>query len=284
MKRKNGYIELDEEKKLNLYHNIWFQIEEKQYMFKPCEEEQLFIELFYEQLARFLKIPTVHYDLAMYHNQKGVLTESYKQENQEEIDLDKILAYFYITVIANEKETFTNKYCVEHCNNLDDIWHALEWYYQDLPNKNTVILTLMTSILDSFILQLCCGNPDVNTSNLVILKKEFPVLAPNFDYGLCKNFDFEKSNYFLAPSTFSHYLDTARKEIQDFWNQASEEDKHYFVEKIYSLPEENILFQMLEKQIGIAVPSHIKNKIAENYRNNKQNLWEYIEKLQTRNK
>ncbi len=159
MLRKNGYLVLDDEKEIKKNQDDfakvhWFFVDGQELMFKSGVSEYVcFAELFGEQVALSLKIPTVSYDLAMYRGVRGVLSPNYNPLHVKEIPLEVILQKYYDEVICENFEQFPNEMFLQNVHNLEDIWWALEYSYKEHANKTKIVEHLMHQIVESYILQ-----------------------------------------------------------------------------------------------------------------------------------
>ena len=275
MKYVDGYINLDKEKiikdpnpKTAIYgmnKSFWFLINNQEYFYKNCLElDEAYMELFSSIIARYVNIKTVNYDLAKFRNLIGVVSLNYNEKHCYERTILEIGKKYY-----NEKISKNNQYNLSLFDmyNLEMIWDALKYYYQN----ELVVLNIMKSIIDSFILQILTGNCDLNVSNLVIIEDEIPVLAPNHDYSLQISIGNMPLDYALDVEPKSN-----KDAIDNFLLSSSDEFIYYFKEKVLMLPKIENIFLRVELKTHKKIPQNIKDKYEEWYLNNQQMLLEKI--------
>ena len=275
MKYVDGYINLDKEKiikdpnpkttKYGMNKSFWFLINNQEYFYKNCLElDEAYMELFSSIIARYVNIKTVNYDLAKFRNLIGVVSLNYNEKHCYERTILEIGKKYY-----NEKISKNNQYnlSLSDMYNLEMIWDALKYYYQN----ELVVLNIMKSIIDSFILQILTGNCDLNVSNLVIIEDEIPVLAPNHDYSLQISIGNMPLDYALDVEPKSN-----KDAIDNFLLSSSDEFIYYFKEKVLMLPKIENIFLRVELKTHKKIPQNIKDKYQEWYLNNQQMLLEKI--------
>jgi len=290
MIRKDGYFVLDGQKsffKDNPYIGcVWFHIEQKEYMFKYCGAKFCYNELFYERVARALNIPTVHYDLAKLRKETGVITESFNPNHCKEVSLKEILEKFYDEVVISNITDFPNAFFIENTFNLEDVWQALVYYYRDYDKskQNRIVSKLMSQLVDSFILQICTGNPDMHFLNVVVLDGEEPELAPNFDYGRGGSIFSDDSMYVfqVAPLRFSDH-NSAKTTIQAFLGTSSEEFRQHFIDKVSLMPSFDSVISSIEMQTEVPVPNDVKEFLFTRYNDEQENIKKIIHEFQNAN-
>lgn len=141
--RKNGFLMINSKSKIReksknngTSYGYWIQKDGEEYYFKVGSIYKLYMELFCEEIAKLLKIPTVTYDLAKIGSRQGVISKSYNPNHVKEITIFQILEKYYQEVICQHPDLYKNEMFIENAFNLEDVWWALDYYYQDLPNKN----------------------------------------------------------------------------------------------------------------------------------------------------
>lgn len=278
MKYINGYINLDNERlisdpnpkniKFGMNKSGWFKIDEKEYFYKECLEiEEAYMEMFSSIIAKNLNIKTVKYDMALFHNHIGVISENYNNKHEKEKSLLEIINNFYSKVIEKNKEY---NYNLKDLYNLEMVWDALRYYYQDI----SIVQSLMKDIVDSFILQFLVGNRDLNLSNLVIIESSKPFLAPNHDYSIQDINNYSDLNYALEvePKANVNALD-------NFLGTSSDYYANYFKEMIMNMPKVETIFLRVELKTKKKIPMNIKLRYMRWY---ESNLSVLLEKIETR--
>lgn len=268
--RENGFLLLDEKiikikkkKKNGTHYGFWISYNQEEYYFKTGTEYELYMELFCEEIANLLMIPTASYDLAKLNGREGVISKNINPKNKKEITIYKILEEYYENVITKNINLFPDEIFIENTFNLEDVWWALEYHYRNNKNKEQIVKNLMNQIVDSFILQVLTFNSDLNFENMMILESENPVLAANIDYGRGGLIDLKLPvhNYFFSVIPFNMKEKKDAKEIiQDFINLS---DSIFIMklEKCVSILNPNSLRKALkniETKTNYLIPDHIK--------------------------
>lgn len=242
---KNEYFVLDEEKLLDQIprnkegYVYKFLISSKEYYFKECLEEHALLEKMCSYISKCISIPTVMYDLAMYHGKKGVGSFSYNPNHFREISLYDILVHYYIHCLAEEESLLEDVTQIDALYNLDDIWNAIDFYYKDRPDKESIVQTLMKEIVDAFFLQLVLGNRDLHYTQLTILEADTPHLSLQHDYSLSCLIQFKNNFYSYALQMTMHEVDTKvfpLDTISEFFSSSDESFLDSFSDKLNLLP------------------------------------------------
>ena len=290
MERRNGFLLLKNYKLLDkevnqgcsYFYNTsflqWMEIENEEYLFKSGITPYVnFSELLGEQIALSVDIPTVHYDLAKYKGKFGVISNNYNPDHKKEVLLSYILEKYFSQVICSGQIDYDGIIFSNQLHNLENIWAALEYYYNDNKNKQHIVSSLMFQIIDSFILQILQGNADLHSGNIVILDGELPCLAANFDYGQIGLIDLTSSldvnNYKMDVTTFSFYKQySPQKTIKNFLEISDPLFQYYFFRKVEMLPDIEYLIEKIEIQIQNKLDENIRDYLIGNYQNNKNYL------------
>ena len=264
--KESKYIILDNEMKITEeenYRYIWFKINDEKYMFKSLKLQDCYKELFGEEVAKKLKIPTVSYELAKYHNETGVITKNYNPYNYLEYPLFKILNNYCIKKHKNEEKQIEE---MAKSYNLEKIWEAFSIYYQERKNKKQIIANLMKNLIDTFFLQLFLGNNDLHYYNISIIDKEDEVfLAPNFDYDNIGNLDILNFwNDFLLQVTYPP--DINEDIILTFLAISDSSYTDYFKILVNKLPTYEEIINNIEIKTGDIIPHKIKMNLMKNYK------------------
>lgn len=275
MERINGYLDLDKEfvcgvlrRELDEGDITKFLINNVEYYFKPSTVKEQYMELFFENIAALLKIPTVHYDLATFHNRKGVISSSFNSNHLKEIQLLDIIQKYYIEVICENPDDYPNEVFIENSNNLETIWSALEHYYAKNEQKRTIVSQLMSEIIDRFFLQIIAGNMDLHYRNITILEGENIHLSSNYDMeDACSiNLDTKENNFCLLPfplkfSDPNYPIDLIYSFIDN--TDLSLIDKFFTL--IHTLPPKEIIISKIEAQTNIPVPLEVIETLSIGY-------------------
>ncbi len=264
--KESKYIILDNEMKITEeenYRYIWFKINDEKYMFKSLKLQDCYKELFGEEVAKKLKIPTVSYELAKYHNETGVITKNYNPYNYLEYPLFKILNNYCIKKHKNEEKQIEE---MAKSYNLEKIWEAFSIYYQERKNKKQIIANLMKNLIDTFFLQLFLGNNDLHYYNISIIDKEDEVfLAPNFDYDNIGNLDILNFwNDFLLQVTYPP--DINEDILLTFLAISDSSYTDYFKILVNKLPTYEEIINNIEIKTGDIIPHKIKMNLMKNYK------------------
>ena len=167
MTRAEGFIEVDkmlnhigisdvnmsnltQESRIHMITNVGskklfsFNYAEKTYFYKYGKYNSPYNELVAEELAKDFGINCITYDLAVLNGLKGVISVNYKKENANYISGADLLYKCYGNTNKN----------LEVYNNLMGLWNALEYYYNEYPNKDEIVFSLMKKIVDMFIFDI----------------------------------------------------------------------------------------------------------------------------------
>ncbi len=271
MKRKDGFIILDEQQEITRpqdqerdygsNEHLWFSINGEEYFYKQYQDlSACYTELFCEEIAKSLNIPTATYDLAIYKGQTGIISKNYNPTHKNEVHI--------LTLI---KEIYKNKDMAHNMpkkvSNLETIWNVLEYHYFDNPHRHEIVENIMKGVVDSFILQLCTGNTDLHVRNLVIIEDENPHLAPNFDYGFGLSAFTRKSKFHPYSLNIDPYSDLLKvKELMEqFFSTLDAETVEYCYQKIIAMPTSDEVFEKIEEKIGMPVDEFYKYLIEYEY-------------------
>lgn len=208
-----------------------FRYNDKEYFYKYNENTALYNELVAEELAQDFGIDHVNYDLALFDNHQGYISESYKKDNVDYIFGSDLLyeCYGYMTENRN----------IEEFNNLKSIWDALEYRYANNPNKNQIISDLMNQIVNMFIFDIIICNYDRHSDNWEIIESDNEIkLAPIYDNeGILVTND---NNALVSMLLEEKVHGILWKAISDFQKVSSSEFTDLIKEKLWIISEECI--------------------------------------------
>lgn len=164
--RKNGYFVIDDYIDSRTIKNYMFfplTINGEEYFFKWIKNEpDSYNELIAEELAKDFDIPCAHYDLASYHEFKGVITKNFVKKSDFFFS-----AYDLMKRFLPESET---KYDSIKYNHLD-------FYKEHVPSD------VFEQIKDMFLFDILLANIDRTESNFGFIKNENGIkLAPLYDH------------------------------------------------------------------------------------------------------
>ncbi len=270
---KNGYLIIEDPdlKETKEYvcggsSGIKIKMDQEEYYVKYRNESDIFKELFYEEIAKYLKIPTIEYISAIINGKKAIISKNFNLKNEPTKNLYEILKN-YKNFMKMHPDLFVTSDIDENYN-LETIWWVLLYYYKDHPRKNELVQKLMDQIMESFLFQIISFNYDLNYTNIIIIDNEEPYLSPNFDYercGLAGDPDFN-SNYDLKaiPTTTDQ---THLEMIQDFINVSDQ----FYIEKLFGYIDRLIIldydeiFRKIEEKIKYQIPKEIKTDLIKDY-------------------
>lgn len=206
-------------------------------------EDESYLELFAEEVAKIMGLKTAHYDLAMFRGKKGVISYNFINKNdsyysgydiisrfvEENLEDDIELSDLY--GVDSEEDPI---YASENLNNIEDIWAILEIIYKDNPDKEKIVFQIIDGLVDKLIFDIILGNLDDHSENWGILNDN---LAPVFDNGKILNihtnlflkdyfentslenvdlrFTVDNSNYKKALESLKYFLDISSSEYEE---------------------------------------------------------------------
>lgn len=272
---KEGFINLDKLNEqgfikniidFNIRDEISFVYNDSTFFFKSVNKN-FYNELLAEEFAKDFEIPCAHYDLAIYNNKKGVMSESVYNENDNVLLLGEIL---YKNVIFGKN------------NNLNDIWNKFDEKY----DKN-VVQNLMNQLVNIFLFDNLMGIPDRHEANLLIIDdKENTRFTPIFDNELILNDDFFKNYKMMFVDSFSENLikSNGNLVLEKFLKISSSGYLEYFKNKLWIIEEENIekVFDRVEKRIKCKMPKDYKVNIKLRFEKNRNIISNIFNNLESR--
>lgn len=270
MERINGYLDLNSissefTKIKNRTHAIYyFSVNNEDKFFKVCNDSEALMSILADIVAQCLDIPTVHFELATYQNQKGIVSNSYNPNKYCELSMMQILETYF-------QESHDNKLndadTIDDLNNLEDIFYALQFYFKNKKNFSEVIEKIYYEIVQTFILQVVIGGSDFHCENIIILDGDLPTLAPNFDYD--RTFQIKLGSqifpYALLPSRLSKKSKNDHLLIIEQFLSMNETFYNLFFDKISLLPNSRDLVKLLENRLGFSVHPNTVSFFIKNY-------------------
>ena len=304
MKRIEGFLCIDECKKdlAKTHHkktnHYWVYLNGEEYYFKPTNN--YYNELISYHALSLLGIDACFCDLAILNGEKGIISKSIRKENNKLISGSQILKEYAYDSISNlywikkmidqsdvsKKWWFNDKYreksnlIANGINDLENIWHALEYKYKD--DKRFNIEETMHQIIKMYIFILLSYDTDKYAINWLIEESENKVkLAPLFDNEDSFNYNKDKLNqrYNLAVSTTPEtYNQNQLEAITTFLSISSSEYFDLFY-KMYEKLVNNFdkIIRKIENQTGIPIPPYKKLIIVNGFYKNMEQIKKYLE-------
>ena len=271
MYRVNGFINLDEmiknneiikNEKNNINDLDSFIYNNTIYFFKPAPDGLLYNELIAEELLKDLNIECAEYDLAIFNGIEGNLTKNYRIENVDYVNGQVILEN-YLDHLQDKYPDEDNYY--DYCiNNLNDLWNAFDFRYQNRVNKLEIVSKLMYKIVSLFIFDLLIKNTDRTECNFEIMEcGDFVDLAPVYDN---QNMLFDKNNTSLVVDRDTKFIGNV--ELEKFINTTKSSYIEEIKEKLWVINDVNILkvFNRIEDKIKYKIDESIKRNYIEKFK------------------
>ena len=204
------------------YKGYWLNnIEEKNYFLKISLHDgldnQLFMQIFMEELARTVSINTVNSEIVRFNAKSkvyGIISNNYQMEGYNIVSgVEVIWEYLeYLESNGKLKETLgiysldeVNKSSFSDnisLNSLSFIWEALEYYYQKNPNKYLFVYKIVEELAKRYIYSFITMQYDFHLGNWELLdNQKHAFLVPMYDMELGfqkKFFDISKNNSMRA--------------------------------------------------------------------------------------
>lgn len=254
---------------LNFLHNG------ENYFYKYNWKIIPYSELVACELAKDFGLSCCEYDLAILDGRKGVISKNFKKENTTYTRAENILTEFW----------HDDRFIEEH-NNLEDIWDALEYRYQNHPNKREVIENLMNKIVSISIFDIIVCNYDRHTSNWGIMENnEIIDIAPLYDNERILSTSGKDSFISLTMEDVfrGHLLSNLR-----MFNKVSTENYIDFIKsKMWIISEENLksVFTRIEEKTSYPMKDSAKEyylKEYESHRKRLEKILNYYDKTEER--
>lgn len=272
MERKNGYIVIDDWKKIKRKINGefakgWFTDGINEYIYKMgLTELERYKELFYALIIRELGLKSPENDLAKRKNSLGIISKNYNPKHNESYMLEEILPNnqkYNLRDLPNE----IAKFCIQK-----------DWKYS-LEN-------IKENLLTQFIIQIILGNWDLESRNMEIeydKEKKETLFSPFYDFTFYGYIDFynKEECYAFCDQNYNNIKERkAKNSFENFLNHASSSEiellKMYFEKfKRISLTKNiRTIGEKTEKE----VPIEIKYELIKNTEKCFGEVEEYIRK------
>lgn len=271
LRDKNGFIILDNIK--NEYKQTQFiyifEHNGKKYFFKERSEGMFYNELIAEELAKDYNIPHVHYDIAIYNNKTGVISEDFKKNN----------LYLSMHEFIYNNGGKENGYI-----NLMDVWNILDEVYD-----KDIVFKIMNELINIYLFDILIANPDRHDENYGIFTDENS-LSPIFDNELLLYEDSIKKSLFeiKIDNLDSRYIYEEKEDINNslyiFLKESSKTYLNYFKSKLWIISSENInkVFNRIEERTHSKIPSYIKETMLNNFEENRNVILSTIKEIENK--
>ena len=285
MRRKEGFIDVDKmlqdigvdntdinsimnnEKISIITYNHWkiilsFIYENDTYFYKYSGMSIPYNELIAEELAKDFGINYVSYDLAVLGQYKGVLSKNFIKDNEKYITGEEILNAFFI----DNKD-------IEVHNNLGDIWDALEYRYQNYPNRKELIKSLMDDIINIYIYDIITCQSDRHSQNWGLIENGNEVyIQPIFDNERILSTNGRQAfvNLTIDEKENSNLLFNLIK----FMKTSSISYTDLIKEKLWIISDENLksVFKKIDDKTGYPMSDKFKQYYLKEYQSHRRRL------------
>ena len=284
MKRNNGYLNLAFDSKYDQLvkngiikplsrHKVCFYIESLGLFFK--EEDNCYPELIGSEIAKFLNIDSVYYDILEFVTSdktiKGVVSNDFREDNYKLITIDKIIDEYLID---------SNKKVIYNDMNLELLCDALNNHYINYENRDAIVNKIMDNIKKSFLFDILIGNIDNGRYNYELKENDIDgKLTPYFDYE--QIFKFGTTRLTVDDNNNYDVYDN----LLNFLN--SEVNYVDYFKKMYDLltPDKiEELFIKIENDKGVKIPDNYKNIVFLSYSRHYNNIGIILEKVNSHSK
>lgn len=228
-------------------------------------------ELIASELAQDFGIPYVDYDLAILKNKKGVISKNFKKENTDYIQGNQLLLNFW-----------KNSFNIGENNNLEDIWDALEYHYQNYPNKREIIEYLMKKIILIFVFDIIICNHDRHSENWMIIENDNNIdIAPIYDNEGMLTIN---SVFSMVSLTVDDMEPNLCRVIKRFQKISGEEYKNIIKEKLWIISDENLksVFGRIEQKTNYPISETLKEHYIKSFKEHRERLERILNYIQKR--
>ncbi|MBQ8902561.1 MAG: hypothetical protein IJY87_05860 [Bacilli bacterium] len=305
MKRINGFLNIDSYfiknykkkyvnefvKKVSDIHYI-ITINGRNYYFKKLKNP--YTELLAYEVAAFLGLKSVSYDLAIFQNMYGVISEDFKDKNCKYVSGQDILFEYSrstkcMTYLENMglEQTEVNDYPNNapysyNINNLEIIWQAIEYKYKQL-GINIDMEKIMNDLILIFIFNVLVMQNDGMSQNWVLEESTYGVNV-GLLYDNAEAFKFGEGKHSPQCNFSTNFNDVGLGTYAILEEFLKISDKVYvdlFKEKFNMLTEDVFLklIQRVEYKIECSIPNEIKTYYLEMFRVNRENIKQVLSKF-----
>ncbi len=277
------------------YDGYWLNnIEDKNYFLKICKNNglnnQLFMQIFMEELAKTVSINTVNSEIVRVNaksNTYGIISDNY-QINGYEIISGKEIIWSYLEDLESKrklKETiginsldelsdtqFSEQFSL---NSLSFIWEALEYYYRNNPNKHLSIYKIVEELARRYIYSFITMQHDFHLGNWELLdNKTHAFLVPMYDMELGfqnRFFDISRNN---SMRTYESSIKNIYDSFKQFFYSSSSSFQLEAMRQLYILTPETLLniVTNLEKKYQVDKGTKIRENINTLYKEHYKEL------------
>lgn len=308
MERIDGFLCIDDCKKepANVHqkktNHYWVNINGEEYYFKPSNN--CYNEIIGYHASTFLGIDACFCDLAILNGQKGIISKSLRKENIKLTSGFDILSEYVYSGLSNlywikkmmnnsdisKKWWFDDKYrdksnlIANSINDLENIWHALEYKYKDDIRFN--IEKVMNQMVMMYIYSLLSYDTDKYATNWLIEESENDIrLAPIYDNEDAFNYTKDKLNQrirFSGSTTPETYDYNQLEAINIFFSISSSEYSNLFYDMYKKLLNNfDKIIKNAEIQIDTTIPIQKKLTITNGFYKNMEQIRNYLEQYKS---
>ena len=305
MKRINGFLNIDSYfiknykkkyvnefvKKVSDIHYI-ITINGRNYYFKKLKNP--YTELLAYEVAAFLGLKSVSYDLAIFQNMYGVISEDFKDKNCKYVSGQDILFEYSrsprcMTYLENMglEQTEVNDYPNNapysyNINNLEIIWQAIEYKYKQL-GINIDMEKIMNDLILIFIFNILVMQNDGMSQNWVLEESAYGVNV-GLLYDNAEAFKFGEGKHLPQCNFSTNFNDVGLGTyviLEEFLKVSDKVYVDLFKEKFNMLTEDVFLklIQRVEYKIECSIPNEIKTYYLEMFRANRENIKQVLSKF-----
>jgi len=277
----NGLIEIENS---GISNKFWIMSSDKNNKIALFKEQMLgsneaYAELFAEEIAKVLNIPTAHYDLAIFNGYEGVISYNFLENKNNDYSGFDLIASFYDKKLETDEE-LCQLYNIDYyndsidevadkLNNLEDIWIILEDKFKDNPQKTEIVFNIVNGLVDKLIFDILTINNDDHADNWKIVDNK---LSPLFDnsniFGIrtltTSTYDKIKQKKLLF-TVDNSYSNKPLEQLEYFLKISSSEYLDLVKDKVCNL-ESNIdlIPDRIEQKIEQKVPVNIRDYFINN--------------------
>lgn len=274
----NGLIELEMS---GVSNKFWILSSEgeKIALFKEqaLYSDESYAELFAEEIAIVLNIPTAHYDLAKFNGNKGVISYNFIKQYNEYYSGFDIVSDFYEQKLENDEELSklynidyyndTIDDVVDKLNNLEDVWFILEERFKNNPSKQYIVKDIVNGLVNRLIFDILTINIDRHVDNWAIIDD---TTAPLFDNSRILNMhknvltenlsnDVTLEDKELLFTVDNEHIRKPLEVLEHFLKISSSEYKDMVIDKVNNLQQNiEIIPEKIESRTENEMPKYLK--------------------------
>lgn len=306
MKRINGYLNIDgyfikkyqrkyvEEliKKISSIH-YEINIDGESYFFKKTDFP--YNELLAYEIASFIGLNAVPYDLAIFQNMKGVISKNFKNDKCRYISGQNLLFEYsrapknmnYLEnmgLVQTELNQFPDNAPYSYnINNLAVIWQAIEYRYNRL-GIYVDMEKIMNDLILYFMFNILTLQNDGMAQNWMLEESDIGVnVVKCFDNELC--FQIKDGKMEPSANLCTNFNDVGLNNYQileEFLKTSDERYYELFKEKFEMLTMENFLKMIVrvENKIECSLPNNLKENYIKMFEKNRENIFQILESFE----